>query len=298
MRAILIGLLVLLSACSRERHGYEISANGVAAYVVENPQTCLLCRRVLREVTGADPRTFVQLSADPAFGRDALHAFYEDQIIGGASPASFRQLGDTRYSADESAVFFKAQRVAEADIASFRGLSDDYAVDAHNTYLRGSVVEGARGVLTDIGNGYLRDEANQIFFHGYEAGPLNQIDACDGASFDTGQYLRAPQAWDSQCVYADGVRMPITDRASFRYLGNLWSKDAGGVYFDDQRVDGIDATTFSLVRTRDRTVYGTDASGRCWLGAYVDNLLASCPNDARPYIDPDVSPPSEYAPAH
>ncbi len=153
-------------------------------------------------------------------------------------------------------------------------------------------------MLTGIGNGYLRDEANQVFFHGYEAGPLNQIDACDGATFDTGEYLRAPQAWDNECAYADGQRMPITDRASFRYLGNLWSKDAGGVYFDDRRIDGIEPTTFSLVRAPDHSIYGTDASGRCWLGGYVDNLLVNCPSGTRPYTDPDVSPPSEYAPAH
>jgi len=289
---VLLGLLLLLAAC--ERRGYEISASGVAAYVWDD-NTIHFGGIVRRDVPAADPTTFVQLSADPAFGRDTRHAFYEAQIIAGANPASFRQLGDSLYSTDDESVFFKAQRIPAADLASFRALADDYAVDAHNTYLRGEVVAGVHGMLTEIrSGGYLRDEANQIFYRGCYACPISRIDVCDGATFDAGMFLREPEAWDSLCVYADTKRLPLTDRASFRYLGDHWSKDKGGVYHFNQRIDAADPATFGLVRNNDGAVLGSDASGRCWYGTSPTQV--SCPADAKPYTDPDVSPASVYAP--
>lgn len=293
MRATLWGLPLLLAACSPNPHGYEISKQGVAAYVVDNPARCIVCRRVRRDVA-ADAATFVQLSADPAFGRDDSHAFFEDQIIAGADPASFRPLGASKYSADNHAVFFEADPVAEADVTTFRALFEDFAVDANNTYLRGSVIPGARGALTEIPyNGYLRDEANQIFYQQCMACPISQVDVCDGASFVAGIYLRQPEAWDNLCIYADATRLPLTDRASYRYLGNRWSKDAGSAYYGSERLDGADPATFALVRGDDRdAIFGSDASGRCWYGTQSTN----CPANPRPYTDPTVPPPSTYAP--
>ena len=290
---VLLGLLLLLAAC--ERRGYEISASGVAAYVWDN-NPMHFGGIVRRDVPVADPTTFVQLSANPAFGRDTRHAFYEAEIIAGANPASFRPLGDSLYSTDDESVFFKAQRIPAADLASFRALADDYAVDAHNTYLRGDVVPGARGVLTKIrNNGYLRDEANQIFYRSCYGCQIKQIDACDGATFDAGVFLREPEAWDRLCVYADAQRLPLTDRASYRYLGDHWSKDKGGVYYFNQRIDAADPATFGLVRSNnDNVVLGSDASGRCWFG--TSPAQVSCSADAKPYTDPDVSPASVYAP--
>ncbi|MFS8065533.1 MAG: hypothetical protein ACMG6S_04090, partial [Byssovorax sp.] len=124
---------------------------------------------------------------------------------------------------------------------------------------------------------------------------LNQVDACDGASFVAGIYLKAPEAWDRLCVYADTKRLPLTDRASFRYLGDRWSRDVGGVYYGNQRIDGTDTATFGLVRgDNDGTIYGSDASGRCWLGTYQP--LSSCPSNAKPYAYPELAPASAYAP--
>ncbi len=294
MRVILLGLLLLLAACTKERQGYEISATGVATYVWDPRYQCWGCTPVRVDVGSADPKTFVQLSSYPAFGKDALHAFYEDQIIDGADLPSFRQLGNSKYSADKQAAFFEASRVAEADVATFRALFDDFAVDANNTFLRGSVIPGARGALTEIPyNGYLRDETNQIFYQDCLACPISQVDACDGASFVAGIYLRQPEAWDNLCVYADAKRLPLTDRASYRYLGNRWSKDAGGVYFGSDRLDGADPVTFTLVKGDDRdTIFGGDASGRCWYGT----RSSSCPANPKPYTDPTVPPPSAYTP--
>lgn len=301
MRAILLGLLLLLAAC--ERRGYEISVDGVSAYVPDTDPRCFACAIVHRDVRGADPKTFVQMSADPGFGKDARHAFYEADLIEGARPESFHQLGASKYSADDTAVFFETRRVVEADVASFRAIAgdphyglDDYAIDAHNTYLRGAVVPNARGAMTYIKNGYLRDEANQIFHRECNACEVSQVDACDGATLDGGEYLRAPEAWDKLCVYADAKRLPLTDRASYRYLGNRWSKDAGGVYYGNQRMDGADPATFNLFTSNDGgLVYGGDASGRCWLG-YVDYRAVSCPANAKRYTDPGVSSASVYAP--
>ena len=122
VRMVLLGLLLLLAAC--ERRGYEISASGVAAYVWDN-NPMHFGGIVRRDVPVADPTTFVQLSANPAFGRDTRHAFYEAEIIAGANPASFRPLGDSLYSTDDESVFFEAQLITAADLASFRALAVD-----------------------------------------------------------------------------------------------------------------------------------------------------------------------------
>jgi len=290
MRTTFLGLMLLLVGCSGDRHGYEVTGKSVAAYVVDQPDRCFECRRVLRKVA-ADPNTFVQLSADPAFGKDTLHVFFEDRLIASANAATFSQLGDSKYSADGQTVFFEAKRVTEADVTTFRALDDDIAVDANNTYLRGSVIPGARGTLAYIVNGYLRDETNKIFHRQCLACPITQVDACDGATLHGGQFLRAPQAWDSQCVYHDGKRLPLTNRLSYRYLGGDWSKDSGGVYYGSEKIDGADPSTFNLLEIDDQ-IFGNDASGRCWFS----DRPANCPAGAKPYNDRKVSLASTYSP--
>lgn len=57
---------------------------------------------------------------------DQAHAFYKDNLLPSADPASFRQWGDSEidYARDSTHVYFQEKRIAEADIVTFRLLTD------------------------------------------------------------------------------------------------------------------------------------------------------------------------------
>ncbi len=65
----------------------------------------------------ADPNSFEALEDD--YGRDAVHAFYEGDIIEGADGSSFKTLGNW-YASDDKHVYISGNLIKGADASSFK----------------------------------------------------------------------------------------------------------------------------------------------------------------------------------
>ena len=88
------------------------------------------------DLEGADATTFVVVSEDRFFARDARRVYYRNYALEGANAATWKTLGNSYYSTDGMSVFYMLWRVDGADVATFR-VTDEVlgcAEDAKQSY--------------------------------------------------------------------------------------------------------------------------------------------------------------------
>lgn len=218
------GFLALQGCALIEPAHYDI--RGDAVYWISYPGTSSspTFERYERR-TEADPQTF-EILAFTNWGKDAQSGYYRGTALAGVDAASFRALND-ELAADHAQVWRGTELIEGADGASFRLVGPSSGVDRAAAY-----AGWARFVPCDLAT-------------------LAVIEGEDEAFTS-----------DSACVYSYGLRLPLTDRATFERLGAGYSRDSGGVYWRHFVVTGADPGSFHI---REGTRLGQDRSG-CWLG--------------------------------
>ncbi|WP_417483794.1 DKNYY domain-containing protein [Maricaulis salignorans] len=179
--------------------------------------------------TEADPQTF-EILAFANWGKDARSGYYRGTALAGVDAPSFRAIND-ELAADDTQVWRGTNLIEGADGASFRTIGPSTGVDRAAAY-----AGWARFVPCDLST-----------FTVIESEAESEDEAFTA---------------DSACVYAYGLRLPLTDRATFERLGAEYSRDSGGVYWRHFEVAGADPASFHV---REGTRLGQDSSG-CWLG--------------------------------
>lgn len=91
---------------------------------------------------GANPATFGMDDDDDWIGRDDHLVFYGPQQVMNADPATFAQIGDSRYYRDKQAIYYMSERVPDADLATFEVVGNSWgrARDKYREYDDGKPV--------------------------------------------------------------------------------------------------------------------------------------------------------------
>ena len=278
LRPTLAVTLVISCAAACGTPGYDVGSRSVTLNdYTGNP--LLPGGIVRREIPLADATTFIVLSTEPPYGKDAAYVYFKNEVIAGADTATFRPLGDSHYGADAPNAFFESFVIPGADVATFQPYGYRYASDATHTYHHGRLLEGVRGVVTPLGGErYFKDQTGAIFY--WAAGHFGNLDpivwrmdVCDATTFfESVSPMTGAEAQDSACLYVRGMRIPLADRATYHHLGGFWSKDAGGVYFGASRIPDASPSNFQLHRGEHGEVLGRDSNNRCWRGELLNAL--------------------------
>jgi hypothetical protein len=91
---------------------------------------------------GANPPTFGMDDDTSWVGRDDNLVFYGPQQVMNADPATFTQIGDSRYYRDKHAIYYLSEQVPDADLATFEVVGNSWsrARDKHREYEEGKPV--------------------------------------------------------------------------------------------------------------------------------------------------------------
>lgn len=156
-------------------------------------------------------------STSGTFATDGVNVYYNDSVMYGADPDSFKILG-RYYEKDNNAVYAGEQPLPNANPHTFHVLADDmYAEDGVHVYFMGDTVTGADPnsiqVADPIGSGYALD-AQHVY---YGKDEIPNADTTSFSVFSDGYYAK-----DANTVYYNGVQIPGADAATFK---SLWSDD-------------------------------------------------------------------------
>lgn len=242
-----------------------------------------------KRIDGADPASFRLVGQ--AYSADAKSVWLAGDRIASAQPASFRVLSwkdrdgvrEFLYSTDGAGVWWGPQKVAGADGGVFRTIADNYGTDGVRTYHADKVLPGVSGDVTFLSGGWLRDGTGAIFRVKWALNRLDDTwapaDLCDAATFVVASKVGMASDADDKCVYYNGERIPLTDRASYQLVWGEWSKDKGAVFFKTTRVDGADPASAEIVTSVGSGPMLRDGSGRCW---QIEGKLRECPGNLVP----------------
>lgn len=175
-------------------------------------------------------------------------------LIQGADAPSFQVLKHKKYAKDKSYGYYEGVRIEGIEPLSFRSIHEFYAVDDHSAYYCGQVIDQADGRSFEVVDpSWARDKSDYYY-------ATHPVGVCDRQTFTVrGEWFNW-WASDSKCLYYQGKKVPLRDRASAVVYRCGFSKDKFGVYFEDRRLTGADPATFTMYRTPDGvdTCVGTD----------------------------------------
>jgi hypothetical protein len=215
-----------------------------------------------KEITS---KSFVVLN--DVFAKDSAHAYYKDQSIPGVDLPSFSAL-DEYYAKDKNHVYYcnefregqnyyltkkkTIDSISGADVSTFVSVGDGYAKDQQQAYFEGTPFK-----VEDVGsfegiNPYFSKDSKRAYFK------LHPIKGSDGKSFEL---INTNYAWDTNQVYFYGypgeVKSEIytlsCDRATFGALDYPYSKDKASVFYEDKKMHGLDAKSFTMRPKRSKT---------------------------------------------
>lgn len=169
----------------------------------------------------ADPKTFEALKNN--YGRDAVHAFFEGDIIEGADGSTFKTLGKW-YASDDTHVYISGRLIRGADARTFKVRSD---VRCHslgedkNDFYKDTIALNVRDKATfevlKTSHGqetfYARDKYNGYYMDGTV---IPGVDAQTFHPIDDPFSLFPCYAADKNKVYYDGEEVPMADPATFK----------------------------------------------------------------------------------
>lgn len=182
------------------------------------------------ELDSADAATFEDLGKD--YGRDAHHAYHEEDLIPGANAKEFHVM------------------------------SEPYAADDQHVYYDGKLIKGAQASSFKDKTKYMGVDNNDVYWKGY---PMN---VSDMESFDFLSSKRSEftqWALDKQYAYfmelypdSDACKIPVADYSSFHIIkgkpinkdaviSNHYAADKLQVYYKGSVVASADPSTFQEV---------------------------------------------------
>lgn len=179
----------------------------------------------------ADPKSFEALDDD--YGRDAVHAFYEGDIIEGADGSSFKTLGNW-YASDDKHVYISGNLINGADAASFKvhryRLGEDKN-DFYNDTTALNVRDKATFEILKYSSGkessYAKDKYNGYYMNGTV---IPGIDYHTFHPVDVESWQDRCYAADKNKVYYYGEVVPMADPATFKVIDFAIGQDKNRTY--------------------------------------------------------------------
>ncbi|MBC7572265.1 MAG: DKNYY domain-containing protein [Spirosoma sp.] len=141
------------------------------------------------------------------YATDKNHAFYKDNLIPEADPATFSQWDETEidYARDSTRIYFQQHWIKGADRQTFSLLTDEYAQDSKTIYYHNHPLSNAdRATFTVLAYGYAKD-TRRVYYEG------KALPHADAASFAMITNEADRDATDKTHSYAAGRRISRTE---------------------------------------------------------------------------------------
>ena len=180
--------------------------------------------------------------------------FYDKRVVEGADAKTFKAFEEFyRYGKDKNNAYFDGVAIdAEVDTQSFKPIAEYYAVDKNHAYISRDLIKTSDGQSFEIIKGNWSKDKNEIFYR------TSPIGVCHMGSFVITEIDYDWIAFDKECAYYQGKKIPFKDRDSLVLYKGGFSKDEFGVYYADKVVEGADPETFKMIGT---SVIAQDKNG-------------------------------------
>lgn len=220
----------------------------------------------IREVSGADPETFVILGG--VWGKDKKGAFYGTHFLENSDPDTFEVLGTgyeesykSSYAKDKNTVYFTYKKVENADPISFRVvdgvwlLLDAFGEDDRAAFRNEKLF--SKVDLSYFKRGLFPPQVKMLSRHYIEynggvyyvsrstqsADPIVLLDA----DIETFQVLKNGFARDHTNVFFEDTKIAEDRDGSFEIIKDTYGKDKNSVYYGSKAIKDADPSTFSLL---------------------------------------------------
>jgi len=120
MRRLAILPAILLASCLTklpDSYGYQVTDSGVE-YVSLHLNTIASYAR--QDLAGVDRATFRVLPDRPDYAVDSRQVYYRGAVVEGATPATWRLIGDSNYGTDGARIYYFGNLVDGAEAATFK----------------------------------------------------------------------------------------------------------------------------------------------------------------------------------
>lgn len=206
---------------------------------------------------GLDLRSFKKVDDSDYYFKDKNSIYYEDSgnlhKIENADLKTFKDL-DYNFAKDKNNIYYKNKKLDGIDAASFEKIVFNFIKDKNRLYKIDEDEEKNEIKLIpinekvnlenfeEIGGNYYKDDKNLYYF---EENEFKKIDGSDPNSFEYDNENYTFIAKDKNNVYFDGEKVKGIDVKSAEGVAGLWIKDKNSVFYRGKKLEKISSNNFN-----------------------------------------------------
>ena len=206
---------------------------------------------------GLDLRSFKKVDDSDYYFKDKNSIYYEDSgnlhKIESADLKTFKDL-DYNFAKDKNNIYYKNKKLDGIDAASFEKIEFNFIKDKNGLYKIDEDEEKNEIKLIplnekvnlenfeEIGGNYYKDDKNLYYFGENE---FKKIDGSDPNSFEYDNENYTFIAKDKNNVYFDGEKVKGIDVKSAEGVDGLWIKDKNSVFYRGKKLEKISSNNFN-----------------------------------------------------
>ncbi len=206
---------------------------------------------------GLDLRSFKKVNDSDYYFKDKNSIYYEDSgnlhKIENADLKTFKDL-DYNFAKDKNNIYYKNKKLDGIDAASFEKIEFNFIKDKNGLYKIDEDEEKNEIKLIplnekvnlenfeEIGGNYYKDDKNLYYFGENE---FKKIDGSDPNSFEYDNENYTFIAKDKNNVYFDGEKVKGIDVKSAEGVDGLWIKDKNSVFYRGKKLEKISSNNFN-----------------------------------------------------
>ena len=206
---------------------------------------------------GLDLRSFKKVNDSDYYFKDKNSIYYEDSgnlhKIESADLKTFKDL-DYNFAKDKNNIYYKNKKLDGIDAASFEKIEFNFIKDKNGLYKIDEDEEKNEIKLIpinekvnlenfeEIGGNYYKDDKNLYYFGENE---FKKIDGSDPNSFEYDNENYTFIAKDKNNVYFDGEKVKGIDVKSAEGVDGLWMKDKNSVFYRGKKLEKISSNNFN-----------------------------------------------------
>ena len=206
---------------------------------------------------GLDLRSFKKVNDSDYYFKDKNSIYYEDSgnlhKIENADLKTFKDL-DYNFAKDKNNIYYKNKKLDGIDAASFEKIEFNFIKDKNGLYKIDEDEEKNEIKLIplnekvnlenfeEIGGNYYKDDKNLYYFGENE---FKKIDGSDPNSFEYDNENYTFIAKDKNNVYFDGEKVKGIDVKSAEGVDGLWMKDKNSVFYQGKKLEKISSNNFN-----------------------------------------------------
>ena len=206
---------------------------------------------------GLDLRSFKKVNDSDYYFKDKNSIYYEDSgnlhKIENADLKTFKDL-DYNFAKDKNNIYYKNKKLDGIDAASFEKIEFNFIKDKNGLYKIDEDEEKNEIKLIpinekvnlenfeEIGGNYYKDDKNLYYFGENE---FKKIDGSDPNSFEYDNENYTFVAKDKNNVYFDGEKVKGIDVKSAEGVAGLWIKDKNSVFYRGKKLEKISSNNFN-----------------------------------------------------